>query len=278
MPRIRRRRPGLTLMELIIVMAILIALAAILIPIMPGLFGRAERSSRATNSQEIYKTVQTYQAMYTRYPNDWDALTDGTTTPLSYVGGFTGTTPPLAITALTGPQTNALRGAGINRLQLMQTTPTSPADDTFSPYLDQNDRNSATGSLTLAANGTPSVVTLTTAGQFQLNLSDNATTSNGTFVVFGLGKRCSLVGIGTNEAPVNYFDNASLSPDTRYSRYGVVFQVSGPAFPGGGATPGTIIDFGHAKLVRVFRFGGTLGTGDDAIRDYWKDVAQGDGN
>lgn len=277
MPRTRRQRHGLTLMELIIVMAILIALAAILIPIMPGLFGRAERSSRATNSQEIYKTVQTYQAMYTRYPNDWDALTDGTTTPLSYVGGFTGTTPPLAITALTAPQTKALTGAGISRLQLMATTPsTVSGDDTFSPYQSQTDRSAAV--IDLTANTTPNVVTLTTAGQFALNLSDNVSASTGTYVVFGLGKRCSLVGVGTNEAPVNFFDDASKSPDTRYSRYGVIFQVSGPAFPGTVTATPTIIDFKHAKLVRVVRFGGTLGTGDDAIRDYWLDVAQGDGH
>src|SRR5262245_13358035 len=245
----RRRvaRRGLTLMELVVVMTILIALAAIIVAIMPGLLGRAERSSRATNSQEVYKTVQLFQAMNSHFPTDWDALTDGTTTPLTYVGGFTGGTPPLEITAVTGPQTNALRGAGINRLQLMQTTPTTPADDTFSPYLDQNDRNSATGALVLAANGTPNVVTLTPAGQFQLNLSDNATTSSGTYVVFGLGKRCSIVGTGMNEPPVNFFDNAALSPDTRYSRYGLVFQVSGvnPTVATAGATT-PIIDFAHA--------------------------------
>lgn len=271
------RRSGLTLMELIVVLAILIALAAILIPLFPGLMGRAERASRATNSQEIYKTIQTYQAMYSRYPNDWDALTDGTTTPLPYVFGFTGSTPPMTITALTASQTNALTGSGINRLQLMAPTITG-ADVTFSPYQNQSDRNGAV--IDLRTNTTPNVVTLTPAGQFLLNLSDNASTSTGTYVVVGLGKRCSLIGVGASEAPVNYFDDASKSPDTRYSRYGAIFQVSGSAFPGGGSATPTIIDFGHAKLVRVVRFGSSsgVGTGDEAIRDYWKDVAQGDGN
>src|SRR4051812_43606226 len=99
----RPQRVGLTLMELVVVMAILIALAAIVIPLMPGMLGRAERASRATNSQEIYKCIQLFQSMYSHYPNDWDALTDGGTTQLTYVGGFTGTAPPLAITALKGP-------------------------------------------------------------------------------------------------------------------------------------------------------------------------------
>lgn len=271
----KRPRSGLTLMELVVVMAILIALAAILIPLIPGLIGRAETSGRATNSQEIYKAIQLYEGTYTRYPSDWDSLTDGSTTPLTYVSGFTGATAPLTIAALTGPQTNALRSAGITRLQMMQTTPTSPADDTFSPYLDQSDRASATGSLTLAANGTPNVAMLTTTGQFQLNLSDNAATSTGTYVVFGFGKRASIIGSGVSEAPVNFFDNAALSPNTRYSRYGVVFQVSGVA---PNATNTTIIDFSRARFVRVFRFGGTLGTGDDAINSYWQDVATAGGS
>jgi type IV pilus assembly protein PilA len=267
------RRRGLTLMELIIVMAILIALAAIIVPILPGLLGRAERSSRATNSQEIYKTLQTYEAMYTHFPTDFDSLTDGTAA-CTYVGGTTGATPALAIATLTATQSAALSAVGINRLQLMATDPSTVAgaDDTFSPYQNQTDRTAAV--IPITASTTPTVVTLTALGQFQLNLLDSATaTPVGTFVVFGLGKRCSIIGVGMNEAPVNYFDSAALSPNTRYERYGVVFQVSG--LPQTGSA--TQIDFLHAKLVRVFRFGGTLGTGDDAIRDYWKDVAQGDG-
>ena len=273
------RRDGLTLMELVVVVAILVALASILVPLIPGLIGRAETSGRATNSQEIYKAIQLHQGTLTRYPNDWDALTDGSTTPLTYVQGFTGTAPPLTIAALTGPQTNALRASGITRLQLMATTPgstTTPAGDmTFNPYMDVVDRASATGALTLAANGTPNLAVLTPAGQAQLNLSDNATTSTGTYVVFGFGKRASIVGTGVNEAPVNFFDNASLSPNTRYSRYGVVFQVSGIA---PNATNTTIIDYSRARLVRVIRFGNTLGTGDDALNSYWQDVATAGGS
>jgi prepilin-type N-terminal cleavage/methylation domain-containing protein len=273
-PHPTSRRPGLTLVELVVVMAILVALAGILIPLIPGLIGRAETSGRATNSQEIYKAIQTYEASYTHYPSDWDALTDGTTTPLTYVNGFTGSTPPLAVTALTASQSTALNAAGITRLQLMATSPTG-TDETFNPYLDPSDRNSTTGSLPITKTSTPNVVTLTTVGQFQLSLADNATTSSGTYVVVGFGKRCSIIGTGAAEAPVNFFDNAGLSPDTRYSRYGVVFQVSG-ILPQSTST--TQKDFMRAKLVRVFRFGGTLGTGDDAIKSYWDDVSGGNGS
>jgi len=284
--RMRSRR-GLTLMELVVVMAVLIALAAIIVPLLPGLLGRAERSSRATNAQEALKAIQLFESMYSHYPTDWDALvSDGTGSVPNWLDGTDkvhgniglAAGGPLTVTQLTAGQVSALTGAGINRVQLFSTTaPTTNngQDVTFNPYLDTTDR-ALSG---LPISGTPSLVTLTPKGQFQLNLSDNATTSSGTYVVFGLGKRTSIIGLGLNEAPVNFFDNAALSPDSRYSRYGVVFQVSGvsPTNSSAGATS-PIIDFGHAKLVRVIRFGGTLGTGDDAIRDYWRDVAGGDGS
>ncbi len=267
---------GFTLIELVVVMAVLVALAGILIPLVSGMIGRAETSARDTNSKEIYKWIQVYDASYTRYPQDWDALTDGTTTPLPYVNGLSGTgTLPLQVGAITAAQSTALNAAGIARLQLMVSTTPSTTDTTFNPYLDVNDRNSTTGSLPITKTSTPNLVTLTPAGQFQLNLSDNATTSSGTYVVLGFGKRCSLVGTGVAEAPVNFFDNAALSPNSRYERYGIVFQVSGVA---PNSTGTTIVDLARARLVRVFRFGGTLATGDDAIKSYWDDVTTGGGS
>lgn len=69
--------------------------------------------------------------------------------------------------------------------------------------------------------------------------------------------------------------SGSLSRRLAHTRYGVVFQVSGRSFTN---PTGPINDLKHARLVRVFRFGTTLGTGDDAIQAFWDDVAYGDGN
>jgi type II secretory pathway pseudopilin PulG len=273
------RRRGLTLVELVVVMAILIALAGIVIPLLPGIIGRAETSARATNSSEIYKWIQTYEATSSAYPYDFDALIDSSGTAITYVSGFTGATAPLAVTSVTGPQVNALMGGGIVRLQLMTSTaPTGSTNFsfTFNPY-PTSDRS--VDGLTLVKSTAQNLATLTAFGQAQLNLSDNTTTTTGVYVVFGLGKRCSLVGTGIADAPVNFFDNFKLDPNnptatTGYGRYGVVFQVNGvgplATPPITSATP--TADFGRAKLVRVFRFGGSLTTGDDAINSFWSDV------
>lgn len=48
-------RRGLTLMELLVVLVILIALAGIVIPQLPSMLGRAETSSGATSQTETIK-------------------------------------------------------------------------------------------------------------------------------------------------------------------------------------------------------------------------------
>jgi prepilin-type N-terminal cleavage/methylation domain-containing protein len=293
----RTHRAGLTLIELVVVMAVLVALAGIIIPILPGIIGRAETSARATNSSEIYKWIQNYEATTSQYPYDWDSLIDVNTSAIaSYVGGGTGTTAPLVLLTLTSGQAAALTGGGIGYMQQMgditNTTLSTAAggngydaySDTFNPY-QFPDRSQ---NRTAIASGV-SVVSLSPTGQWQLGLADNATvttTYNGTpgfvgtgvYVVFGLGRRCSLIGTGAADAPVNFYDKFSLdpSPTGSYARYGVVFQVSGLSgltnAPVSAAGTTAISDFGRCKLVKVFRFGGTLTTGDDAIKSYWDDV------
>jgi len=74
----RQFRKGLTLMELVVVMFILMALAAIMVPLFPSLIERAHRSSQATNASEITKAVQLFQSINGNYPDGYDLLTDGT--------------------------------------------------------------------------------------------------------------------------------------------------------------------------------------------------------
>ena len=121
---------------------------------------------------------------------------------------------------------NALLGAGIVRLQLMTSTaPTGSTtfSTTFNPY-PTTDRS--VDGLTLVKNTAQNLATLTAFGQAQLNLSDNTSTTTGVYVVVGLGKRCSLVGSGIAEAPVNFFDKFSLDPNNPASTTGYAPMAS----------------------------------------------------
>src|SRR5262245_31586503 len=178
-------RRGLTLLELVVVLVILIGLAGILVPMLPSMLGRTETASGATNHVEIGKWIQTYEQLYQGYPKDWDALTDGTV-KIAYVRGGGGVA--LDTTGLSADEAAALTACGITRLQKMVdgtsgSSATPPANKTFDPY--DNDDYAANG---LAPAAGVKLVVLTDAGKKSLNLSDG-TANSGKYVVFGFGKR-----------------------------------------------------------------------------------------
>jgi len=271
---VAKSRGALTLIELVVVMAILVALAGILIPLVPGMLGRGEQSSAATNMSEISKWVQTFEAASGRYPLDWDSLTDGTATTLTYLassttkGPFSGATPALQMTALTANQASALTGAGITQVQLMSTTQPTGTNLTFNPYQSANKTTNAQ----LIANAV-NVPTLTLAGQSQIRVGDG-TTNAGTFVVFGLGDRASLVksafAPGMQDAPVVTYD--AFTPDTKYGRFGVIFQIEGLD------STGTLFTFKRARFVTACKLSQQLSTTNDAIRGYWDVVSTVNGS
>jgi prepilin-type N-terminal cleavage/methylation domain-containing protein len=71
-------RVGLTLIELIIVLAILSVLAMIVIPRMDGLQNNANHAAAAASVSDTVRYLQTWRVSKLRYPDGWDSLTDGT--------------------------------------------------------------------------------------------------------------------------------------------------------------------------------------------------------
>ena len=247
-------RRGLTLLELVVVLVILIGLAGIVVPMLPSMLGRTETASGATNHVEIGKWIQTYEQLYQGYPKDWDALTDGTV-KIAYVRGGAGVTLDAGLTA---GEAAALTACGISRLQKMVdgtsgSSATPPTNKTFDPY--DNDDYAANG-LTPAAG--VKLVVLTDAGKKSLNLSDG-TLNTGKYVVFGFGKRATILGKVTANAPVVFRDDGNKTPDKVYCRYGVVFEVTNSA--------GVTLE--RARFVGTCNFkGGGVFTADDDLEEF----------
>src|SRR5579862_6496570 len=86
MKRTTRTRNGLTLMELIVVLMILVALAGIIIPMLPSMLTRAHVATHTTNVTEIAKLILTYQATHPGFPDQWDSMTDGNNM-INYLAG-----------------------------------------------------------------------------------------------------------------------------------------------------------------------------------------------
>src|SRR5688572_27311520 len=68
---------GLTLIELVVVLAILVALSGMVVPLIDGLGHQTNASTNATLVGDVNRAVRTYHARFDEsYPNGWDSLLD----------------------------------------------------------------------------------------------------------------------------------------------------------------------------------------------------------
>jgi len=239
----------LTLLELVVVLTILVALAGIVVPMVSNLLPFSSSSAAATNATEVERVVQLalskpqYNTLGQNVTLDLlDNITGSSGDGLaSYVQTNFGASPPDIVPyTLTTNDIASLNSLGIRNVYPLvenpnTTTPNTPAwNPTFFPYA----YNSATGlpTSTLLAAGTSvaSLSSLVAAQKFGVPSTE-------TYVVFGLGKYSALSGANGNtrylqEAPVVYNPSANSGPDTVYCRFGLVFQVD----PTNG-TPATFI-------------------------------------
>ena len=131
---------------------ILVALAGILIPLLPSMLSRSAIAANSTNVPEIGKAIGMYQQIYMQYPNNWDALTDASGTVIDYFANGSacpsadltgGTQNPgngeITQLTLTLAEQTALVGVGITQVQAMVQTVPNPIgnfDPTFNYYPD----------------------------------------------------------------------------------------------------------------------------------------------
>ncbi|MBA4015762.1 MAG: hypothetical protein C0483_01100 [Pirellula sp.] len=246
-------RRGLTLMELVVVMVILAALAGILLPMLPGMVTRAHSSTSATNVGEVAKAIQTHQAVYLAYPNNLDSLVTAAGALVTYLPGSASS--DLTTATLTDETLEALVGAGITTTAQMIATPAAPVGDfnpTFFPY--GTDKTVIPVSTTLATGASVAAVTGACANRMF------GTPIGATYAVFGVGSRTSMQGKSMQEAPVHFADVSSEAPHLAYSRYGVVFQL----------TDATADPLEKARMVGICAFHGDgLVSLNDHLSEYW---------
>lgn len=225
-------RRGLTLMELVVVLTILVGLAAVLVPLFPNLLRRTHKATDATQTSEVAKAVQLYQASYISYPDNFDLLTDGGTAFPAYLpggsaapfGGFVGTAPG----NLTADEVAALGRVGITKGQKMPAT-AAAGGAAFHPTMNPYAGTVAADTTTLAT-GT-GVALLDKAAALAANpaflASEFAADPTARYVVFGVGARNAMVNTVMMQAPTSVPQAKDFTPDNTYCRVGVIFKVSG---------------------------------------------------
>lgn len=223
-------RRGLTLIELVVVLVVLAAVAGLLLPQLPNVLSDTRTTVGATNVKELSKALQTYNTTNFGYPEGFDALVaaDGTIFPAlpsngdGVAGGDLDSFETAGGTVETAQ--DALFEAGV--VSLMENVgPGANADwdATFKPYnlvVDGNGQSVPVDPVPTATFG--DFIGLSASGKSKLNLSADAD-----FVVLGVGNRCTVVGDGVLNAPVNFQSSRQVDGENPvYQRYAAVFQVT----------------------------------------------------
>lgn len=199
-------RKAFTLIELIVVLTILVGLAGVLVPTVTNMVVRTNRSTSAMNITEIAGTIQRHEAIYLKYPDNLDSLMqDDIGTDLNTLSGSL--TSGLADITITGAALTTLSNAGITSVGVHALD-----DTTFQ-------------------RPTPTALTdpfklkgLTATKQQTLGLETTGTL--GKYVVLGIGALSELNGRSMVDAPVHFPRDAASNPNTVYSRFLAVFQIT----------------------------------------------------
>jgi type II secretory pathway pseudopilin PulG len=259
-----RRRHGLTLLELVVVLTILVAVTGLIVPLLPSFVHKANIASCTTNISEMDKLIQTYQGTYGEYPDKMDNLVIGSALP-DYVlagpgdSGLSG--PSFEVATLTDPELAALNEAGINNVAILAAKPTGDLGDwkpTAWPYGTSEGTDPTIHALG-GTSGDTSVAVLTTLGARLMGLPRDDTEK---YVIFGLNKPCTLFRNMATEPPYHFADTPSEDPASYYMTFAAVFKVS----KGGTA-------FERAKFmgsVAFHDFG--LATADSHTKEWWDEL------
>lgn len=251
-------RSGLTLIELVVVLAVLVALAGLIIGNFPGIIRKASRSSSATSVQDVSRAVQYMYTTTLKYPTGFDSLLESPTALYKKLPSAAGTAVggQLTIATLSALEAAALISIGVTNT--LQHDPTVTTDVTWKSTTPGQTTHSFDDTLLKVATiGTNTAFTV-----FKADLSNyDDVTKNRKFLVFGVGAGSSMVGPAGAmlEAPVHYGADASQNPKDFYQRYAVCFEID--------STGSSIV----ARYIGAAAIEGSgLTATDTNVKEYWK--------
>jgi prepilin-type N-terminal cleavage/methylation domain-containing protein len=212
---------GLTLIELVVVIAILCAIAGMVSSYGSGMVRRSGGAVGGASLMEVMKAVERHRTRHGRFPDGYDSLIGAPYT--IYAGIPAASRRQLRPKDLDNADRVVLRGFGITTAW-MHAAPDGQAV-TWQPM-------STTKALDVTAGGfaADDVAILDTSRINPDALFGRGTrkgTHNESFVVLGIGSRCSLVGANAEmvQAPVAPAVSAATDPHDVYMRLALVYRL-----------------------------------------------------
>ena len=217
MQKTLHRQQGLTLIELVVVLTILVALGGVAAATLPNMLNRTHVATVATSLPTIDAAIRQNILLNSGQMGDrFDSLITSSDAPADFVNASGAYTAH----SLSATDATALNDLGIT--QLVQAVD-SPENATFQGH---------PGTLVPVADGA-SVCTLTAAKATEILFNVwnyDADNANAQYVILGLGERSSLVGAGDgaffSEAPLHSVDAHSERADNAYARVMLVVELN----------------------------------------------------
>ncbi len=218
-----QRQKGLTLIELLLVLVVLIATAGVIVAVFPNIVGQSHAASSSANIEGIVRQISNHNALKGGYPNDLDLLLHDNADDTSLVpfgGGVAAT--ELTVGAITARIADGLEEAGIDNLI---------EHPTGAEFLDEQGETYFTNGTDVAVDFTgptpANIVTLGGAAITRLGLqplSLDPTEGIQAYVVLGLGNSNTGVGETMAAAPVHFLPDGGNNAEV-YSRFLLIFAV-----------------------------------------------------
>lgn len=214
----RPSRRGFTLVELLVVVAILVALASIIVPMLGGQEKAAQISVESASSKEVYTTLNYYKIKNEYYPDYFDSLlADGGTTPYSKAPRdlFDGKLKlkTVALTDTPGAlYLTSLNNAGLKNVMWHDESVTQPSSSGTKPHA------------WIAGDFACTINSASPDGLIALNeILPQGLAANQMLVVVGVGPQCRAVGTTISDTPLS----PQMDHRDRYRRYLAIFIANG---------------------------------------------------
>lgn len=237
-PSPRPKASGFTLLELVVVVAILVILAGILLPKFDLFKLKANKGVAASNMTDVSRIIQTYYAQNAVYPDRWDSLmvsatnlwdtanasTDGDQLEPQLVGGPPAAASPHKLkvgTALVAGEARSLARIGITTIIDVDAAATGAPNDRFDAVSAARTIDTGTVLAELDLTDDDAKAIVNHIYPRQADPANPVFPTGKKLVVFGFGQQNTAVGNLVQEVP--FYPNTDVTK--YYSRFLAIFEV-----------------------------------------------------